>query len=249
MAVQRSPNYPRFDLATAVELTEKLYERERRAPFPVDSAAVAWGYKSTSGSVRVRMGALRQYGLITRGGKESQLTDRALTLVIRNPASRQHQDALREAALFPSLFREIYETRLNASDDTIAHYLIMEKNFTPDGAERFIKSFRATMGTAGLTGEGTLIDEDGEDFDDEEDDDSLSETSSPLTASPSHPVTPTSPVIPEGFISLPIPLDANRIVTVVMPIEMNESEWQRFDRVLKGFRPLSSEQEGMSGTP
>ena len=238
MAVQRSPNYPRLDLATAVELTQKVYGRESRSPFPMDSAAKAWGYKGTSGSVRVRMGALRQYGLITKGSKESQLTDRALTLIIRNEASREHQGALREAALFPSLFREIYETRLNASNDTLAHYLIMDKNFTPDGAGRFIKSFRATMDTAGLSGggtsDGTPMETD-DDFDDNEEDDFPSET--PRLGA----LSPSPAIAPEGFMTLPVPLDPKRIVTVIMPIEMNEADWQRFDRVLEGYRPLSSE--------
>ena len=239
MAAQRSPNYPRVDLGTALELIEKLYDREKRAPFPVDSAAVAWGYTIKSGSVRVRMGALRQYGLITRGGKESKLTDRALTLMIRHPGSRQYQIALREAALFPSLFNEIHDTRLNASDDTLAHYLIMEKNFTPDGADRFIRSFRASMATAELTGDGTLDVDD--DFEEDEEEGASDETTLSHTGSYSGPIASSALATPEGFISLPIPLDSNRIVTVIMPIQMDASEWERFDRVLEGFRPLSSE--------
>ena len=248
MAAQRSPNYPRLDLAISLELVKKLYDREKLAPFPLESAAAAWGHTVKSGAVRVRMGALRQFGLITRGSRESQLTNHALTLMIRHPQSRQHQDALREAALFPKLFREIHDTRLNASDETLVHYLIADKKFTPDGADRFIKSFRSTMDKAGLAGDGMMDGEDDYDFEEDEDD-LLAETlrshvSSPVV--PTAPVTPTAalaPATPGGFMSLPIPLKSDRMITVIMPIEMDESDWAEFDRRLSGYRPLSSEKK------
>ena len=161
--------------------------------------------------------------------------------MIRNEGSRHYQTALREAALTPALFKEIHDTRSNASDDTLAHYLIMEKNFTPDGASRFIKSFRGTMATAEVIG-GVILSEDDDDFAENAvaEDDASAEAIGSHAISNSPPVTPVAPITPEGFISLPIPLDATRIVTVIMPIQMNESEWDRFDRVLKGFRPLTS---------
>ncbi len=122
----------------------------------------------------------------------------------------------------------------------MTHYLIMEKNFTPDGADRFIKSFRATMNTAGLTGDskltgnGNLLETD-DDFEENEEDHLPTETPRLRALSSS------TAVAPEGFMTLPVPLDPKRIVTVIMPIEMNEADWKRFDRVLEGYRPLSPE--------
>lgn len=253
MAAQRSPNYPRVDLATCLELIKKLYEREKLAPFPLESAAAAWGNSVKSGAVRYRLGSLRQFGLITRGSAESQLTERALTLLIRTPGSREHQTALRESALTPKLFREIHDTRLDASAETLAHYLIANRRFTPDGADRFIKSFRVSMEIAELTGDGTLDGMDDYNFEEEGEDGSIAETLRSHVAdggAPNQPVAPvptSSPVqsvvsaAPEGFITLPLPLDAQRVITLTMPIQMDKAEWERFDRMLSGYRPLNSE--------
>ena len=251
MAAQRSPNYPRVDLATCLELIKKLYEREKLAPFPLESAAAAWGNSVKSGAVRYRLGSLRQFGLITRGSSESQLTERALTLLIRTPGSQEYQTALRESALSPKLFREIHDTRLDASTETLAHYLIANRRFTPDGADRFIKSFRVSMEIAGLTSDG-MMDVEHDDFEEDEDysivETLRSHVSGPVAptapVASTVPVTPTAPLVPvtpEGFMSLPIPLDSERIVTLIMPIAMNESDWAEFDRRLSGYRPVHPE--------
>ena len=131
-------------------------------------------------------------------------------MIIRNPGSRQHQDALKDAALFPSLFREIYDTRLNASDDSLTHYLIMDQNFTPDGANRFVKSFRETLVTAKLTGDGTLLELD-DDIDDFEEDDSPPETA------PQHVANPASPPCLKGLF---------RYLSRLAPIESLRSSCQ-----------------------
>ena len=237
MLRQRSPNFPGVDLAEAVTLVRKLYERERRAPFPAESAAAAWEYKGPSGPARVRIGALRQYGLITKEGTDSKLTDRAITLILRNSANQQHHDALRAAALAPALFREIQETRANASDETLKHHLIVEKSFTPEGADRCIKAFRGTINTAGLTEHGTLSGPaDDESLDDNEEEHMLIEPPRQRT------VDPVRSSVPEGSIAIPVPLGAERMAMVTVPIDMQESDWTRLDRILEAYKPQRSEE-------
>ena len=232
MVKQRSPNFPGVDLAEAVELTKKLYDMERRAPFPVESAAAAWEYKGVSGPVRIRIGALRQYGLIAKEGRESKLTDRALTLILRNASTQEHRDALRAAALTPALFREIQETRTDASDESLKHHLIVQKSFTPEGADRCVKAFRGTINVAGLAEHGTLSrPDDDESFDENEEDHMVTEA--PRQRTGDH--DPSS--VPEGSIAIPVPLGEKRMATVTVPIDMRESEWTRLDRILEAYKP------------
>ena len=219
MVKQRSPNFPGVDLVEAVGLVGKIYTREKRAPFPAESAAAAWEYKGASGPVRVRIGALRQYGLLAKDGKNSTLTNRALTLVLRNPASKEYQEGMRVSALTPSLFREIQETRAEASDESLTHYLIVDRGFTPDGAARFIKAFRGTMNAAGLTENDIMSGLEGDEIQEEEE--------------------PEMPPLPPArdAITIPVPFGSERLGTVTLPLGMTEQDWERFDRILKGYRP------------
>ena len=155
---QRSPNYPGIDLETAIESVRELYTKNLgRGQFNPIEAANAWGYSGPSGPVRVRLGALRQYGLLDgQRGENPKLSRRALTFALRNQASREYRDALQEAALTPILFREIRDSHPDASDGVLREYLILDRNFTDDGAERLIAVYRATMQLAGLDG-GTEI--------------------------------------------------------------------------------------------
>ena len=242
MTKQRSPNFPGVDLAEAVKLMQKLYDRERRSQFPVESAAAAWEYKGPSGPVRVRIGALRQYGLIVREGKDSKLTDRALTLALRNSASREHHDALRAAALTPELFREFQETRTDASDESLRHHLILEKHFTQEGADRCIKAYRGTINAAGLTEYDTISRSDDDEFPDvDQEEPVVIETSHQRT------VDPIRSDVPQGSIAIPIPLDAERMATVTVPIDMEQADWIRLDRILEGYKPENPKGSGTTG--
>ena len=242
MVKQRSPNFPGVDLAEAIKLTRKLYDRERRAPFPVESAATAWEYRGPSGPVRVRIGALRQYGLIAREGKDSKLTERALTLTLRNSATKEHRDALRAAALTPNLFRELQETRADASYESLRHHLIVDKGFTPEGAERCIKAFQGTTNAAGLTGHDTISRLNGdENLDDDEEEVMIPE------APHQRAVDSIRSELAQGSIAIPIPLDAERMATVTVPIDMGESDWIRLDRILQAYKPENPEGSGTTG--
>ena len=242
MVKQRSPNFPGVSLAEAVRLTQKLYDRERRAPFPVESAATAWDYKGPSGPVRVRIGALRQYGLIAREGKDSKLTDRALTLVLRGTESREHVDALHAAALTPALFRELYETRAGASDESLKHHMIVEKSFTPEGADRCIKAYRGTINAAGLTENATISGLESDISSDEDEEEPMA-----IEAPQQRIVDPTRSDTPQGLIAIPIPLDAERMATVTVPIDMEEADWTRLDRILTAYKPQTEEKSKTTG--
>src|SRR5437867_12855179 len=116
MPKDRSPNYPALSLETAVQRAKALYEREGRSAVAPEVAVKAWGYRSLSGPSRSQIAALRHYGLIEQPSNGNlRLSNRALALVLRSPDSPEYQAALRDAALTPALFRELYEDRMGAS--------------------------------------------------------------------------------------------------------------------------------------
>jgi hypothetical protein len=153
MARQRSPNYPATDLQSAIADVRALYDKEKRTPVPPEIVVTAWGYKGLSGIARTRLASLRQYGLIEPSGKNVRVTERALTLIFRNPETREWQIAVKAAALDPEIFRELYEKFAESSDESIRYYLIRDKNFTHEGASRLIGAFRATLSFAKLGSE------------------------------------------------------------------------------------------------
>jgi hypothetical protein len=161
MAVDRSPRYPSVSLKQAVEYVRAIFRKEGRGAIPPLIAVKALGYSTMSGTARTRLGALKQYGLVDdQFNGPVKLSSRGLTLAIRSADSPEYLATLQEAALTPLLFREIYERRGDASDDALRHYLIAEKKFAPNGADRFVEAFRETLRVAKLDNRGYGVGED-----------------------------------------------------------------------------------------
>ncbi len=149
-AKRRSPNYPSIDLNKAVERTKLLYRAYEQGEFNQVDAAKAWGYKSDNGLSRSAFGALRQYGLVAqKKGSNGRLTARGLTIALREATSAEYRQALRDAALEPPLFKEVFsEGKATAATDALLQHLVMTKGFTRDGASRFIEVLNATRSLA-----------------------------------------------------------------------------------------------------
>ena len=148
---KRSPNYPSVGLPEAIDLARQLWSKEKRAAIPQDVAARAWGCKGINGLVRMKLSSLKKYGLLEgRGTDGVRLTDAAMHLVQYPPDSPEYRDVLRDAALKPDLFREVYETHADASDDNLRAYLVTKKGFAESGAKQFIRAFRETLAVADI---------------------------------------------------------------------------------------------------
>ena len=233
---QRSPNYPGVDLETAIELVKVLYGAVSRGQFTPTDAATAWGYGGPSGPARVRIAALRQYGLLDgQRGENPRLSRRALTFALRNQSSQEYKTSLSEAALTPTIFRELQDTMADATDSVLKEYLIIDRNFTDDGAERVIEVYRATMllteldnsaDISGLYNDETPV-EDKEDISHPE-------------SSPHWTANPVTAKVTSGSFSIPIPLDSERIATVTLPMDMSDADWKRLDRILEAYKPLET---------
>jgi hypothetical protein len=219
----RSPNYPALSLSDAIQRLQQLYRRVSRGEFTVNDAAGAWKYKSVSGPVKRQVAALRHYGLIDRKrGGNARVSCRGLTIVLRTPESGEYRNAIREAALIPSLFQELYTAqRHTAADDVLRQYLVVERNFGREGAEQFIGVFRATMTLAGLTETGIMS---GQEEESESDGDTMLET------------LPT-----KDTMTIPIPFGPERIGRLIIPVGMTVEDWKRLDRILAAYKPDAKE--------
>lgn len=139
---ERSPNYPAHGLTETVEMARKLYEAERRASVPPESAAKALGYTSLSGRARVKISTMRKYGLIDESGGRLRVSDLAMQILFASTEA-DAQAAMYAAAMKPDLFHDLLANS-EASDTTLVNDLV-RKGFSVDGAKAAVASFRETM--------------------------------------------------------------------------------------------------------
>ena len=143
----RSPNYPALSLPQALEATGRLWNSEKRTAVSHQAAALAMGFTTLSGSARVTIGALRQYGLIEKAEKgHIQISE--LAVAILHGQGTEREIALGQAGLMPALFSDLYRTHADASETAIRSHLITKKQFSEDGARKAAKAFRDTIAFA-----------------------------------------------------------------------------------------------------
>jgi hypothetical protein len=147
----RSPNYPTIGLGAALSGAQKIWNEEKRSAFPATVAVRHLGFTSVNGTSRGHLAALKHYGLIKdQDGQNFVVTPLAIRIMAHPEVSPERLAAMREAALAPKLFKELYQSYREASDATISAYLITNRSFGDDGAKRAIKSFRETIKVAKL---------------------------------------------------------------------------------------------------
>ncbi len=234
---ERSPNYPGYDLQTAVTDIKALYAKEHRSSFVDEVAAKDLGYAGLNGVVRRRLASLRQYGLLIQKGKrggEAELSERALTLALRTESSPEYKRALREAALEPVLFRDFVESRLTSSDESLKHHLIVSRGFTDEGAQRFIQVFRQTMTYSNIAEDGKLP---GQDVDVAEAPDSLTEGPHPDQATALGAVHPPSDATPVGVRAVLLPISPDAWAELRAPFPVTSRQWDMMVGILNVMKP------------
>jgi hypothetical protein len=152
MGKHRSPNYPALALGEAVQKAGVLFDKEKRTTLEPFVAVQALGYKGLNGPARTTLSALKKYGLVEEHGKGVRVSDLAIKAL--HPADeREYVDAMREAAQRVDLFREIYTTMPEGSDNAIASMLI-KRGFSAPAAQQAIGAYRDTMALAKLQASG-----------------------------------------------------------------------------------------------
>ena len=150
MAKQRSPNYPAIGLREALETAQAIYDKEKKTQVSGEVMAKAMGYTSLSGPARVKISALKKYGLLEGDERKGiRISDLAMRMLFA-PNGVEQLGPLREAALRPELFKLLYTNFRDGSDEAMRAHLITKLDFSPLGAKQVIAAFRDTYSFAGL---------------------------------------------------------------------------------------------------
>lgn len=140
--------YPALQLKDAVEAVEKLFAEIQRSSVDGTTASKALDYSSENGAARTKLGAMNAYGLIDRGKKLVNVTE--LGIAIAHPLGDSRERGLKEAALGPPLFKEIWDNHRQCSESVLASTLV-HKGIDTESAAQAAKIFKANVAFAGLT--------------------------------------------------------------------------------------------------
>jgi hypothetical protein len=150
MGDKRSPNYPAVGLGKAIEDVQAWWAKEKRSPVSAEVGVKAWGYSTLNGPARSRISALKKYGFLEETPHGFKVSERGMAVSIHKSDESEYQQAIREAALEPDLFRELFETHADASEEAVSNHLIMKRSFMPLGAKQAAKAFKDTISVAKL---------------------------------------------------------------------------------------------------
>lgn len=143
----RSPSYPSMALRHAVEAIGKIEKNYRSSPIDRLNAARLIGYSSLSGPANKALAGLAAYGLLDRAGKgEARVTERARD-ILHADSTAQRNARLVDAAMEPSLFRELRERFDGIAippEDGVVTYL-NRQGFNPNAVRPAAKAFLETM--------------------------------------------------------------------------------------------------------
>ena len=253
---QRSPRFPSIPIEKTLDPLQRLFTAVHRSKFLLEDAASALKYSPASGSLRVILGALRQYGLITgKVGKPNQITDLGLLLAINDPSSTEFFEALQEAFLFPSLFRTVHDMHGDLADSALKARLMLEHKFSEQGAAKFIHSYRSTLRFVEQhrpTESDILVEDRDDSLDNEIAEGQSSSRESTLVQSASTEASNPSGsrleqterevnVIPLQLIG------GESMVTIHLPKAMSASAWDQMMAMLAALRPGYVQAEEMVG--
>ncbi len=160
----RSPAYPGISLEKAIGYATKLRGEIRHHAMPARVVAKGMGFTDEkNGAASVALSALRKFGLLEEAEGGLKLTGRALVLVIPGGNPIDRRKALRDCALAPKIYQELWAKWHDGlpNDDAIAYDLETSRNFNPKAVRGFIGDFRATMQYAGLTGKAEGSEDEG----------------------------------------------------------------------------------------
>jgi hypothetical protein len=166
----RSPAYPFISLSKAIERAKTFYDANKRHSAHVSAAIKTWGFADKSSGGQQTIGALKHYGLLvdesgSGDDRKVKLTALAFRILLDLvPDSPERATAIREAALTPKLFNELFQkwgVDL-PGDDTIGTYLLRDKEFNSDAISIVIRVYKDTLEFAKLgepdTMSGTVAD-------------------------------------------------------------------------------------------
>lgn len=154
----RSPNYPQISLPEAIDKIRALYKVLHTANANQRQVAERLGYGSLNGRSQGVISALRKYGLLEGRGDNLNVSPEAVIIIERQEDHPDRQAAIRQAALAPPLFAELYEEFEGLTpSDTDFRISLVKKGFSRKAVADIIGSYRDTI--ALVTAEGEVYTE------------------------------------------------------------------------------------------
>jgi hypothetical protein len=145
-AAHRSPNYPAFDLATALDKIRLVYDQEKRTATTRDVIAEHLGYKNTDGPGGRALSGIRQFAFLEDAADKLKVSDIAFSLLHLPDEDPSKAQLLKQVALRPNLYRSLHEDYPDSipSDSTLRSNLL-KRGFNPDSIDVVIADFKSTM--------------------------------------------------------------------------------------------------------
>lgn len=157
----RSRAYPAITIEEALDRISKINENLGvNGWFNRESIAVGMGYASLNGASARRVAALVHYGFLSRDKDQYSLSDLAKKYLL--PVGDNDKEiAVREAALSPTLFSEIYGAlKGQVIPKQFVNRLIHEFGIQQKAAPDVDRIFKSTMETAGILRSNGVLSED-----------------------------------------------------------------------------------------
>ncbi len=151
----RSPNYPYLSLPDAINKTCVLLEKDKLNPTSPEVIVGHLGYANLNGTSRRVLAAMKDYGLIEDvGNRRFKVSNLGYRLCKNNGSPEEMNNLLKEAARKPYFFNFLIDEYKGdlPSPETLEDYLVLHKDFSPDGARTLQKVLRETVEFANING-------------------------------------------------------------------------------------------------
>lgn len=194
--VVKGPKWPGLTFTDALAKAKTIYNHEKRNATTAEVMLGHLGVKAGTGRANRILASLRAYGLVQRQtGGNYVISDKAWRMiVVLQDDSPERQQLIREAALSPSLFKEIlaaYPDEL-PSDATLRQYLLLNKGFNENSVSPFLEIFKAALAIAKTGSSDYTPDDLGDENTEDEEDDQMHQQ-------PSTPARPKEPTFGAGI--------------------------------------------------
>jgi hypothetical protein len=245
-----------MDLREAIDKAAILYDYHPQHPIPVKIALEKLGYKADppSGTALRTLAALSHYGLIETEGQLSERKVRVSELgrsiiIDKRPDSEERKRRIREAALKPTLFVELWQNYGGSlpPDDTLSYELERDGTLNRNVIGEFLATFRSTLKFAGLE-KGAILATDGGAkqiaIEEEEEDEGMQQEERNQRESQrgqrgKQPM-PATTLQDRSDLDLPIPLIEGGQATLRIPVPLTEEDYEyltgMLDNMLKGMK-------------
>jgi hypothetical protein len=153
--------YPTLTLQVAKDKLLQLYQKTGKGPSSKQAYVKGLGYKGISGASNAIFAAMIHYGFIEKAGIDYKISPLGMQLLLPTDESEDARlRVLREAALRPSLFRDVYEKYRGEHlpgllQNSLVHDFRVYDKSGKDAAEKI----RQTFEFSGLLHDGNLLDD------------------------------------------------------------------------------------------